>query len=96
MSINLFNLLIESISMNRLMYECFSDMIEEMFTFLDRKEKQVEGWLVKREDKKTIQFMFEPTRYRRTLMIDPQSDYHYPLDEWLWKQKNQRQSPLVK
>ncbi len=39
--------------------------------------------------------MFGPVRYRRTLMVDPEGENHYPLDEWIGIRKHQRLSPLV-
>ena len=85
-------------SMHYLMQEWFSGLVGDMLTSLSRvvkEKKQSEGWRVKREDCKTIQFMFGPVCYRRTLMVDPQGENHYPLDEWLGIRKHQRQSPLV-
>ena len=80
------------------MYEVFTELVGEMFTHLNqtiKEQKQHEGWKVKREDWKTVQFIFGPVRYRRTLMADQESQNHYPLDEWLGIRKHQRHSPLV-
>ncbi|MFL2146782.1 UPF0236 family transposase-like protein, partial [Desemzia sp. FAM 24101] len=65
------------------------------FNEVIKEEKQREGWKVKRADWKTVQFIFGPVRYRRTLMVDTNNQNHYPLDEWLGIRKYQRHSPLV-
>lgn len=80
------------------MYEVFAELVGDVFTHLNqvvKEQKQGEGWKVKREDWKTVQFIFGPVRYRRTLMIDQESQNHYPLDDWLGIRKYQRHSPLV-
>ncbi len=80
------------------MYEVFSELVGDVFTHINqviKEEKQLEGWKVKREDWKTVQFIFGPVRYYRTLMVDHKDQNHYPLDEWLGIRKYQRHSPLV-
>ncbi|MCI3028558.1 ISLre2 family transposase [Desemzia sp. C1] len=80
------------------MYDMFAQLMGQIFTNLNqviKEEKQREGWKVKREDWKTVQFIFGPVRYRRTLMMDQNHQNHYPLDEWLGIRKYQRHSPLV-
>lgn len=85
-------------SIQTYMYEVFAELLGDIFTHLNqviKEEKQREGWKVKREDWKTVQFIFGPVRYHRTLMADQDSKNHYPLDEWLGIRKYQRHSPLV-
>ncbi len=80
------------------MYEVFAELAGEIFTHINqviKEEKQSEGWKVKREDWKTVQFIFGPVRYYRTLMVDHMDQNHYPLDEWLGIRRYQRHSPLV-
>ena len=80
------------------MYEVFAELVGDVFTHLNqviKEQKQEEGWKVKREDWKTVQFIFGSVRYCRTLMIDQESQNHYPLDDWLGIRKYQRHSPLV-
>ncbi|WP_035028552.1 ISLre2 family transposase [Carnobacterium mobile] len=80
------------------MYEVFSELVGDVFTHINqviKEEKQLEGWKVKREDWKMVQFSFGPIRYYRTLMVDHTDQNHYPLDEWLGIRKYQRHSPLV-
>ena len=80
------------------MYEVFAELVGDVFTHLNqvvKEQKQGEGWKVKREDWKTVQFIFGPVRYRRSLMIDRENQNHYPLDDWLGIRKYQRHSPLV-
>ena len=80
------------------MYEVFAELVGDIFTHLNqtiKEQKQHERWKVKREDWKTVQFIFGPVCYRRTLMADQESQNHYPLDEWLGIRKYQRHSPLV-
>ncbi len=80
------------------MQDLVSDLLGEVLTHTDhviKKEKQEKGWLVKREDWRTIQCMFGPVSYRRTLMSDEEGKNHYPLDEWIGIRKRQRYSPLV-
>lgn len=92
------NLIEAEESMHSLMYEFFTDIVGKVLTTLDRsvkETKQAEGWLVKRADWKTVQFMFGPVTFRRTLMEDPEGKSRYPLDGLLGIRKYQRQSPLV-
>lgn len=80
------------------MYEVFAELVGDIFTHLNqtiKEQKQQVGWKVKREDWKTVQFIFGPVRYRRTLMADQEGQNHYPLDEWLGIRNYQRHSPLV-
>jgi len=80
------------------MYDVFAQLMSQIFTNINqviKEEKQQEGWKVKRDDWKTVQFIFGPVRYRRTLMVDTNNQNHYPLDEWLGIRKYQRHSPLV-
>ena len=80
------------------MYEVFAELEGDIFTHLNqtiKEQKQQVGWKVKREDWKTVQFIFGPVRYRRTLMADQEGQNHYPLDEWLGIRNYQRHSPLV-
>ena len=80
------------------MYEVFTELVGDIFTHINqviKEQKQGEGWKVKRDDWKTVQFIFGPVRYRRTLMIDQESQNHYPLDDWLGIRNYQRHSPLV-
>lgn len=68
------------------MYEVFTELLGDIFIHINqtiKEQKQHEGWKVKREDWKTVQFIFWPVRYRRTLMTDQDSQNHYPLDKWL-------------
>ncbi|WP_051905749.1 UPF0236 family transposase-like protein [Carnobacterium alterfunditum] len=50
---------------------------------------------MKRNDWKNVQFIFGPVRYRRTLMVDQESQNHYLLDDWLGIRNYQRHNPLV-
>jgi len=80
------------------MYEVFTELVGDIFTYLNqtiKEQKQQVGLKVKREDWKTVQFIFGPVRYRRTLMADQEGQNHYPLDEWLGIRNYQRHSPLV-
>lgn len=80
------------------MYEVFTELVGDIFTHMNqviKEKKQGEGWKVKRDDWKTVQFIFGPVRYRRTLMVDQESQNHYPLDDWLGIRNYQRHSPLV-
>lgn len=80
------------------MYEVFADLLGDIFTQINqviKEEKQCEGWKVERDDWKTVQFIFGPVRYHRTLMTDQDGQNHYPLDEWIGIRKYQRHSPLV-
>ena len=80
------------------MYEVFTELVGDIFTHMNqviKEQKQGEGWKVKRDDWKTVQFIFGPVRYRRTLMVDQESQNHYPLDDWLGIRNYQRHSPLV-
>jgi len=62
-----------------LMYEVFTELLEEVFTQMDQvivKKKQEEGWTVKRSDSKTIQFTFGSVSFRHTLMGDKEGYSH--------------------
>ncbi|MBT2218671.1 ISLre2 family transposase [Virgibacillus dakarensis] len=85
-------------SIRLFMYEVFASVLGEVFTRLNQvinENKQAMGWIVKREDWKTVQFTFGAVRFRHTLMADENGDSHYPFDEWLGLRKSQRHSPLV-
>jgi len=80
------------------MWTVLSDIMQEIFSKMNqaiKEEKQRQGWKVKRNDPRTIQYVFGPVQYKRTLMEDPKGQNHYPLDEWLGVEKRQRYSPLV-
>ncbi|WP_177186231.1 UPF0236 family transposase-like protein, partial [Pisciglobus halotolerans] len=80
------------------MYDLFAELVGDIFSHINqviKEQKQSDGWKVKREDWKTVQFVFGPVRYRRTLMVDQENQNHYPLDEWLGIRNYQRHSPLV-
>lgn len=80
------------------MWNFFSEVMAEIFSMINqsiKEEKQRQGWKVKRNDERTIQYIFGPVRYKRTLMEDPKGNTRYPLDEWLGIKKYQRYSPLV-
>lgn len=80
------------------MWRLISEVMEIIFSQMNqtiKKEKQKQGWKVKRNDARTIQYVFGPVQYKRTLMEDPNGENHYPLDEWLGIEKYQRYSPLV-
>jgi len=80
------------------MHEVFATLLGEIFTQLNqviKKKHQEKGWLVKREDWKTIQFTFGAVRFEHTLMEDKKGIPHYPFDEWMGLRKYQRFSPLV-
>ncbi|SFQ43443.1 ISLre2 family transposase [Salibacterium halotolerans] len=84
--------------LQQLMYHWFSDLVGEALTSLDepvREAKKKEGWDVETRDARTVQFLFGPVAYSRTLMTDREGISHYPLDEHLSIQPNQRYSPLV-
>ena len=73
------------------MYEVFAELVGDIFTHLNqtiKEQKQQVGWKVKREDSKTVQFIFGPVRYRRTLMADQESQNHYPLSGWGFENTN--------
>ncbi|SEK71779.1 Uncharacterised protein family (UPF0236), partial [Carnobacterium iners] len=47
------------------MYEVFAELVGDVFTHLNqviKEQKQEEGWKVKREDWKTVQFIFGSVR----------------------------------
>lgn len=80
------------------MYEVFAEALGELFIKLNqsvKETKQQEGWKVKRNDWRTVQFVFGEIRYRRTLMNDTEGNNHYPLDEYLGIKKYRRYSPFV-
>lgn len=81
------------------MYDTFSDLVGEAFTHLNKviKERsQREKLTVERNDERTIQFIFGPVTYNRTLFYDSNNNTSfYPLDKWLGFRKYQRYSPLV-
>ena len=80
------------------MWTVFSEAMQEIFSKVNqilKEERQSQGWKVERNDARTIQYIFGPVQYKRTLMKDPNGNNHYPLDEWLGIQKHQRYSPLV-
>jgi hypothetical protein len=82
----------------RYMYEVFTTILGDAFTYINKvlkASKQEAGWKVKRSDWKTVQFIFGPVSFKRTLMVDQNGVNHYPLDEWLGVRKYQRYSPLV-
>src|SRR5699024_1887505 len=92
------NLIETEEAIQRYMYDVFAQMMGQDFTNINqviKEQKQDEGWKVKREDWKTIQFIIGPVRYHRTLMMDSDNKNQYPLDEWLGIRKYQRHSPLV-
>lgn len=60
-----------------------------------KEENQKQGWKVKRNDYRTVQYIFGSVQYKRTLMEDPNGENHYPLDKWLGIESYQRYSPLV-
>ena len=82
-----------------LMYETFTDLIGETFTYLNKimKERaQKEKYYVERNDPRTIEFSFGQVTYNRTLFKKRNHDkYFYPLDKWLGFREYQRYSPLV-
>lgn len=80
------------------MWTVLSDIMQEIFSKINqtiKAEKQKQGWKVERNDSRTIQYIFGPVQYKRTLMKDPDGNTHYPLDDWLGIKKHQRYSPLV-
>lgn len=80
------------------MYEVFTETLGELFIKLNqsvKEAKQQEGWRVERNDWRTVQFIFGPIRYQRTLMVDPEGSTSYPLDKYLGVRKYRRYSPLV-
>lgn len=80
------------------MWTVLSDIMQEIFSKINqtiKAEKQKQGWKVERNDSRTIQYIFGPVQYKRTLMKDPDGNNHYPLDDWLGIKKHQRYSPLV-
>lgn len=80
------------------MCEVFASLLGEVFTHINlilKTKRQQEGWKVKRSDWKTVQFIFGPVSFYRTLMVDENGENHYPLDEWLGIRNYQRYSPLV-
>lgn len=80
------------------MWTVLSDVMQEIFSKVNqtiKEEKQKQGWKVQRNDPRTIQYVFGPVQYKRTLMKDPSGNNHYPLDDWLGIEKYQRYSPLV-
>ncbi|SEL25273.1 Uncharacterised protein family (UPF0236), partial [Carnobacterium iners] len=47
------------------MYEVFTELLGDIFIHVNqtiKEQKQQEGWKVKREDWKTVQFIFGPVR----------------------------------
>ncbi|WP_212634941.1 UPF0236 family transposase-like protein [Salibacterium halotolerans] len=84
--------------LQQLMVSWFRDLVGEALTLLDdpvREAKKVEGWDVETRDARTVPFLFGPVQYSRTLMTDREGISHYPLDEHLSIQPNQRYSPLM-
>ena len=80
------------------MWQLISEAMEIILDQINqtiKEEKQKQGWKVKRNDARTIQYVFGPVQYKRTLMEDPTGENHYPLDEWLGIKSYQRYSPLV-
>ena len=80
------------------MWQTFSEIMGEVFEKFNqtiKESKQAQSWKVQRNDPRTIQYIFGPVQFRRTLMVDPNGQSHYPLDEWLGLKKRQRYSPLV-
>lgn len=80
------------------MWTVLSDIMQEIFSKMNQTikvEKQKQGWKVERNDPRTIQYIFGPVQFKRTLMKDPSGNNHYPLDNWLGIEKHQRYSPLV-
>ncbi|WP_081981879.1 UPF0236 family transposase-like protein [Pisciglobus halotolerans] len=80
------------------MYDLFAELVGDIFSHINqviKEQKQSDGWKVKREDRKTVELIFGPVRYRRTLMVDQENQNHYPLDEWFGIRDYQRHSPLV-
>ncbi|SFH87786.1 Uncharacterised protein family (UPF0236), partial [Pisciglobus halotolerans] len=58
------------------MYDLFAELVGDIFSHINqviKEKKQSDGWKVKREDWKTVQFVFGPVRYRRTLMVDQEN-----------------------
>lgn len=85
-------------SIQNYMWNTFSKAMTEIFSKINQTikvEKQNQGWKVKRNDDRTIQYIFGPIQFKRTLMEDPTGKSHYPFDEWLGLKKYQRYSPLV-
>lgn len=80
------------------MWTVLSEVMQEIFSNMNqtiKEERQAQGWKVERNDSRTIQYIFGPVQFKRTLMKDPNGQSHYPLDEWLGIKKSQRYSPLV-
>lgn len=80
------------------MWLVLTEAMQEIFSTMNqvlKEKKQSQGWKVERNDARTIQYIFGPVQYKRTLMKDPNGNNHYPLDEWLGIKKHQRYSPLV-
>jgi hypothetical protein len=80
------------------MWQLISEAMETILAQINqtiKEEKQKQGWKVKRNDARTIQYVFGPVQYKRSLMEDPNGENHYPLDEWLGIESYQRYSPLV-
>lgn len=80
------------------MWETFSEIMGEILEKINqtiKEEKQRLGWTVSRNDYRTVQCVFGPIQFKRTLMKDPEGQSHYPLDEWLGLKKRQRYSALV-
>lgn len=80
------------------MWDTFSEIMGEILEKINqtiKDEKQSLGWKVNRNDFRTVQCVFGPVQFKRTLMVDPKGQSHYPLDEWLGLKKRQRYSALV-
>ena len=80
------------------MWGTFSEIMGEILEKINqtiKEKKQALGWKVQRNDSRTVQCVFGPVQFNRTLMIDPNGQNHYPLDKWLGLKKRQRYSPLV-
>lgn len=80
------------------MYQLMCESVGDVFEQLDEtlvKEKRQLGWETERKDPRTIQFLYGPVTYKRTLMYDTKGLPQYPMDEFLGIRKRQRLSPYV-
>src|SRR5690625_1197031 len=80
------------------MYDTFASLVGEVFNQVNKvvkENKQEENWMVERNDKRNVQFIFGNVQFKRTLMYDENGEANYPLDDWLGIRKHQRYSPLV-
>lgn len=80
------------------MYQLTCECVGEVFEQLDQllvKDKKEFGWKSERKDSRTIQCLFGPVTFTRTLMYDGEKKAQHPLDQFLGLRKRQRQSPYV-